>query len=153
MSTNPPLPKRSEIWLVNLDPTVGSEIKKTRPVVIVNSDALGRLPLRLIAPITEWKDHFKGSIWHLRIDPDSRNGLSKTSSIDILQPRSGYFPVYEEVGELSTVIKNSSPQLRRLSNTNSSNHPSPGWDSEEQQPSSMESDLDVLLSRNLPHYL
>ncbi len=87
LSTNPPLPKRSEIWLVNLDPTVGSEIKKTRPVVIVNSDALGRLPLRLIAPITEWKDHFKGSIWHLRIDPDSRNGLSKTSSIDILQLR------------------------------------------------------------------
>lgn len=87
LSTNPASPKRGEIWLVNLDPTVGSEIKKTRPALIVSSDALGRLPLRLIAPITEWKDHFKGSIWHVRIDPDSRTGLSKTSSIDALQLR------------------------------------------------------------------
>ncbi|CUS34513.1 mRNA interferase [Candidatus Nitrospira nitrificans] len=66
---------------------MGSEINKTRPVVVVSSDALGRLPLRLIAPITEWKDHFKGSIWHVRIDPDGRNGLSKVSSIDTLQLR------------------------------------------------------------------
>lgn len=87
LSTNPPLPKRGEIWLVNLDPTVGSEIQKTRPAVIVSSDALGRLPLRLIAPITGWKDHFKGSIWHVRVDPDGRTGLSKTSSIDALQLR------------------------------------------------------------------
>ncbi len=28
--------KRGEIWLVNLDPTVGSEIKKSRPCVIVS---------------------------------------------------------------------------------------------------------------------
>lgn len=87
LSTNPPAPQRGEIWLVNLDPTVGSEIKKTRPAVIVSSDALGRLPLRLIAPITEWKEHLKGSIWHVRIDPDGRNGLVKTSSIDALQLR------------------------------------------------------------------
>lgn len=87
MSTSPLSPKRGEIWLVNLDPTVGSEIMKTRPVVVVSSDALGRLPLRLIAPITEWKDHFKTSIWHVRIDPDGRNGLSKISSIDALQLR------------------------------------------------------------------
>jgi hypothetical protein len=28
--------QRSEIWLINLDPAVGAEIKKTRPAVIVN---------------------------------------------------------------------------------------------------------------------
>jgi mRNA interferase MazF len=27
------LPKRGEIWLVNLDPTVGAEIQKTRPAI------------------------------------------------------------------------------------------------------------------------
>ena len=43
--------KRGEIWLVNLDPVLGVEIRKTRPVVIVNSDAIGVLPIRLIAPI------------------------------------------------------------------------------------------------------
>jgi mRNA interferase MazF len=40
--------KQGEVWATNLDPTVGSEIKKTRPAIIVNDDALGRLPLRII---------------------------------------------------------------------------------------------------------
>ena len=35
---------RREIWLVNLDPTLGAEIRKTRPVVVVNSDSIGALP-------------------------------------------------------------------------------------------------------------
>jgi mRNA interferase MazF len=29
---------RGEIWLINLDPTVGAEIKKSRPAIIVNVD-------------------------------------------------------------------------------------------------------------------
>ncbi len=32
------LTKRGEIWLANLDPTVGNEIQKTRPVVVVSND-------------------------------------------------------------------------------------------------------------------
>ena len=47
---------RGEIWLINLDPTVGAEIKKSRPAVIVNVDEVGVLPLRVIVPITTWKD-------------------------------------------------------------------------------------------------
>ena len=42
-------PRRGDIWLVNLDPTVGSEIQKTRPAVVVSSDAVGRLPVKLVA--------------------------------------------------------------------------------------------------------
>ena len=48
--------KQGEIWLINLDPTIGTEIKKTRPAIIVNDNALGRLPLKIIVPITDWKD-------------------------------------------------------------------------------------------------
>jgi len=40
--------KQGEIWLVSLDPSVGAEIKKTRPAVIVNDNTLGRLPLKII---------------------------------------------------------------------------------------------------------
>ena len=36
--------KRGEVWLVNLDPTIGAEIKKTRPAVIISSDLVGVLP-------------------------------------------------------------------------------------------------------------
>lgn len=46
--------KRFDVCLVNLDPTVGSEIKKTRPVVIVSPESmnLSRLKTIIIAPMT-----------------------------------------------------------------------------------------------------
>ena len=46
--------KRFDICLVNLDPTIGSEIKKTRPVVIVSPDSMNqsRLKTVIIAPMT-----------------------------------------------------------------------------------------------------
>ncbi len=78
---------RGEIWLVNLDPTIGAEIHKTRPVVIVSSDAIGALPIRLVAPITEWKEYFASNVWHMRLDADRTNGLTKTSAVDTLQLR------------------------------------------------------------------
>ena len=80
--------KRGEIWLVNLDPTIGSEIKKTRPAVIISSDLVGILPLKIIVPFTDWKDRYQTAIWMVRIDPDGNNGLSKPSASDCLQVRS-----------------------------------------------------------------
>lgn len=80
--------KRSEIWLVNLDPTLGAEIRKTRPVVVISSDIIGALPIKLIAPITEWEEHLTRNIWHVKVNPDlATNGLTKVSEIDVLQLR------------------------------------------------------------------
>lgn len=46
-------PKRGEIFWVNLDPTIGSEIKKTRPAVIISNNAGNEASSRVIvAPIT-----------------------------------------------------------------------------------------------------
>jgi len=80
--------KQNEIWLINLDPTVGAEIKKTRPAVIVSDDALGKLPLKIIVPITDWKDSYSIAPWMVRILPDEENGLNKPSSADCFQVRS-----------------------------------------------------------------
>jgi len=45
---------RGEIWLVNLDPTVGSEIKKTRPCVVVSPPEMhDHLRTVLVAPMTK----------------------------------------------------------------------------------------------------
>jgi mRNA interferase MazF len=33
-----PIPRRGEVWRVSLDPTVGHEVKKTRPAIIVTND-------------------------------------------------------------------------------------------------------------------
>ena len=47
-----------EVWLVNLDPTVGTKISKKRPCVTVNDNAIGILPLQVIVPVTDWKERY-----------------------------------------------------------------------------------------------
>jgi mRNA interferase MazF len=45
--------KRFEVYLVNLDPTLGSEIKKTRPCLVVSPDEMNRhITTVIIAPMT-----------------------------------------------------------------------------------------------------
>jgi len=80
--------RKGEIWLINLDPTVGAEIQKTRPAVIVNEDAIGLLPLRIIVRLTDWKDRYEIAPWMVRIDPDATNSLNKPSAADAFQIRS-----------------------------------------------------------------
>ncbi|MGE0555688.1 MAG: type II toxin-antitoxin system PemK/MazF family toxin [Gemmatimonadales bacterium] len=46
-------PARGDIYLVNLDPTVGREIRKTRPCVVVSPDELNaHLATFIVAPLT-----------------------------------------------------------------------------------------------------
>ncbi len=80
--------RRGEVWLINLDPTIGAEIRKTRPAVIVNDDAVGILPLKVIAPITDWKERYASAPWMVKLEPDATNGLSKLSAADAFQVRS-----------------------------------------------------------------
>ena len=80
--------KQNEIWLINLDPTIGAEIKKTRPAIIINDNAFGKLPLRIIVPVTDWKDHYSVAPWMIKIDFSSQTGLAKISSADCFQIRS-----------------------------------------------------------------
>lgn len=45
--------KRFDVYLINLDPTIGSEIQKTRPCVIVSPDEMNRyIRTVIIAPMT-----------------------------------------------------------------------------------------------------
>ena|SRR5438552_1287753 len=80
--------KRNEIWQINLDPTKGAEIKKPRPVIIVNDDGYGKLPLKIVVPLTEWKDRYQVAEWMVKISPDDQNNLSKVSAADCFQVRS-----------------------------------------------------------------
>ncbi len=80
--------RKGEVWLINLDPTLGAEIQKTRPAVIVNEDAIGALPLRVIVPLTTWKERYSVAAWMVRIDPAKANGLSNPSAADAFQIRS-----------------------------------------------------------------
>lgn len=47
-----PVIQRFDIWLVQLDPTKGSEIKKTRPCVVVSPNEMSPLETVIVAPMT-----------------------------------------------------------------------------------------------------
>ena len=83
--SQPLIISKGEVWLVNLDPTVGDEIRKMRPAVVTSRDALGVLALRVVVPVTAWQDRFQGCDWLVRVEPDSANNLDKPSAADALQ--------------------------------------------------------------------
>jgi mRNA interferase MazF len=87
MSTAP-TPARGEVWLIDFDPAVGAEIRKVRPAVVVSLDAIGRLPLRLVVPITDWKPQYASYPWFTFLPADATNGLSKDSGADSFQTKS-----------------------------------------------------------------
>ncbi len=81
-------PRRGEIWLVNFDPSIGAEQQKVRPAVVVSLDAIGRLPLRIVVPITDWKDAYTAYPWFVQLHVSATNGLSKESGADAFQIKS-----------------------------------------------------------------
>ena len=51
-------PRRGEVYLVNFDPTLGAEIQKTRPALIVQNDVANRhSAITIVAVITSQFDH------------------------------------------------------------------------------------------------
>jgi mRNA interferase MazF len=83
-----PTPSRGEIWLINFDPSVGAEIRKVRPAVVMNLDSIGRLPLRVVVPLTDWKPQYDTYPWMVNIPVDNDNGLAKESGADCFQVKS-----------------------------------------------------------------
>jgi mRNA interferase MazF len=74
--------KNSEIWLVEFSPSVGDEIKKTRPAIVVSDGSFGGLALRIVVPITDVKNPRP---WHVPIRPTNTNHLTKECVVDCFQ--------------------------------------------------------------------
>jgi mRNA interferase MazF len=81
-------PVRGEIWEVQFEPAVGAEIRKTRPAVVVSVDTVGRLPLKMVVPITDWRPSYGDYYWFVRLIPNADNGLTKESGADTFQTKS-----------------------------------------------------------------
>lgn len=80
-------PVRGEIWWADLEPTRGQEINKRRPVVVLSSDDVGVLAVKLIAPITGRPPSRANQPWLVQVRPSSANGLTKEGCVDVLQLR------------------------------------------------------------------
>lgn len=86
-----------DIILVNLDPTVGSEIKKTRPCAIISPDDINRqLNTVIIAPITSTSKSYPTRIYTKSLSIPSWIVLDQIRTVD--QRR-----ILKKLGQLTTV--------------------------------------------------
>lgn len=75
--------KRFEVWLVNLEPTVGSEINKTRPCLIISPDVVNKhLNTVIIAAMTSAKKPYPTRIDCLFQKQQGQIALDQMRSID-----------------------------------------------------------------------
>ena len=79
--------KSGEIYSVNLDPTIGDEIKKRRPAIIINGGHDKHLKLAIVVPVTAWSPYWDENPFFVTLKPNSKTGLSKKSSVDCYQIR------------------------------------------------------------------
>jgi mRNA interferase MazF len=79
--------QRGELWLADLEPTRGDEIKKHRPVVILGTKAIG-LDVSIVVPLTTWRTDF-AKVWHIiEVQHSKQSGLSKQSAASCYHVRS-----------------------------------------------------------------
>ena len=74
------IPKQGEIYLVNFDPAIGAEIKKTRPALILQNDIANRYSsVTIVAAITSFSDK-DGKMYSTEVFiGDSEGGLDNDS--------------------------------------------------------------------------
>jgi len=101
MTTNPTT-VRGEVWQIRFDPAEGDEIKKIRTAVVISEDAVGRLRLKIVVPITEWKPTYASYPWFVHLAPTPTNGLTKDSGADAFQVKSvSQTRFFNRLGELT----------------------------------------------------
>lgn len=88
--------KRFDVYLINLDPTQGSEINKTRPGVIISPDELISLKTVIIAPMTTKGFHFPSRVSCQFKDKKALIVLDQMRSVDKSR-------LLKKVGSLSQV--------------------------------------------------
>lgn len=99
--------KQYQIILVNLDPTIGSEIKKTRPCVVISPNEMNKyLRTIVIAPMTTSSKKYPTRI---KVKHDNKNGwivLDQIRTIDKQRIVKIFGELYDtEIQELKSVLK------------------------------------------------
>lgn len=83
---------QGDIWWVDFNPTIGKEIKKTRPAIVIDSEGFGYDEMRIVLPFSSVKDYNKdlinAALWLIRVDDYQSLGLSEWSFINTHQIKS-----------------------------------------------------------------
>ena len=75
-------PRRGEVYLVSFDPTLGAEIRKTRPALILQNDIANRAsPITIVAAITS---RFDEELYPTEVPIRAREGGLSTDSVVLL---------------------------------------------------------------------
>ena len=61
---------------------------KTRPAIVVSPSSIGRLPLRIVVPVTSWQSKYATVPWLVNVKATSRSGLDQESAADCFQVKS-----------------------------------------------------------------
>ncbi len=72
-----PAPKRGEVWLVSFDPSIGGEIQKTRPAVIVSNDTANALLNRVqVVPISSQTERLYPAEAYVSLNQERRKAMA-----------------------------------------------------------------------------
>ena len=74
------------IWLVNFDPSIGTEIRKTRPAMIISGTLFNQRRKVTVLPITSSSPDRRLLPIVVEITPDQTNGLNTDSFIICIDP-------------------------------------------------------------------
>ena len=75
------------IWLVGFDPSIGTEIRKTRPAVIISGTVFNQRSKITVLPLTSTKPHHEILLSVLvPVPPSKENGLDLESFIVAIEP-------------------------------------------------------------------
>ncbi len=76
------IPRRGEVYLVNFDPTLGAEIKKTRPALVLQNDVANRFsPITVVAAITS---KFESRLYPTEVPVTAPEGGLEVDSVVLL---------------------------------------------------------------------
>ena len=94
--------KNGDIYWVNLDLSIGDEIRKRRPVVILNAGHAKHLRLAIVVPVMGFKTQWENHPFFVSLDPTPANGLAKKSVVDCFQLRAvSHDRFFEKIGFVS----------------------------------------------------